>query len=182
MPLLDDISNQRFGRLTVIERAENSKSGKTRWRCQCDCGNTVSVQASSLKGGITRSCGCLQREIVSQNNRSMVGKLHPLFKHGDKGSRLYTIWRNMKKRCNNPNRRDYKNYGGRGIVVCDEWLHDYTAFHNWAMANGYDPDAPYGQCTLDRIDVDGNYCPQNCRWVSMAVQNQNKQISKHKER
>lgn len=98
--------------------------------------------------------------------------------YGDRSKRynerLYNVWNSMKSRCYNPNVASYKNYGGRGIEVCDEWAHNFPTFQKWAIENGYDPDAPYGECTIDRIDVNGNYEPSNCRWVSMDVQRYNK--------
>jgi hypothetical protein len=90
-------------------------------------------------------------------------------KHGKANTRLFGLWRGILTRCNNPNRSDYKYYGGRGITVCDEWLHDFQAFYDWAMANGYEE-----HLTIDRIDVNGNYCPENCRWVTMQKQSENK--------
>lgn len=97
-----------------------------------------------------------------------------------KRPRILGVWQNMKTRCYNPNFHAFQHYGGRGIMVCDEWKNDFNAFAKWAMENGYDPDAPYGQCTLDRIDVDGNYEPSNCRWVDFSVQRRNQRQFKNK--
>lgn len=94
------------------------------------------------------------------------------------GSRLHIVWRSMNQRCYNPNKKSYPRYGGRGITVCDEWRNDFQAFYEWAIANGYDENADRYQCTIDRIDNDKGYSPDNCRWVDMKVQNNNKSNSK----
>lgn len=166
-----DLTGMVFGRLTVLERAEDhvAPSGyKTpMWRCKCECGNEVVVRGKSLRKGETKSCGCLQRELSSE--RAKV--------HGYYGERLNHVWNSMVQRCCNENNRAYHNYGGRGIKICDEWRNDYTAFREWALANGYDENAAHGECTLDRIDVDGDYEPDNCRWISMHEQNFNRRDS-----
>lgn len=161
-----DISGQRFGRLVAVERC-GSRNYSSLWRCVCECGSETTVDIGKLTTGHTKSCGCLVRERAAETHT----------KHGHKRKneidRLYHVWRGMKQRCYREANHNYQHYGGRGIVVCDEW-HDYETFKKWAYANGYDPNAKSGGCTLDRIDVNGNYCPENCRWVDMKVQATNK--------
>lgn len=167
-----DLTGQRYNRLLVIERAANyvSPTGKQqgRWCCLCDCGRTVFCTTGNLRKGDCQSCGCLGKEHRTSS----------ITTHGQKHSRLYGVWCNMKNRCYNPKVRSYKDYGGRGITVCSGWQHDFKAFYDWAMQAGYDPDAAYGACTLDRINVNGNYEPQNCRWVDMKTQANNKRKMK----
>lgn len=171
----EEFVGRKFGRLTVLELAEPHvcPSGEIfpRWRCQCECGNITEVYQSSLVTGSAKSCGCLAKENTAKKNRERC------LKHGGsvRGNidRLYRVWRGMKERCYSEKHKSYKRYGGRGIKVCDEWLHDYEAFRAWSYANGYDENAKYGKCSLDRIDFDGNYCPENCRWVDYKVQANN---------
>lgn len=161
-----------FGRLKVIERYKDDyitpSTGKrqSKWVCLCECGNTVIVAKYQLLYGHTKSCGCYQRQRSKEAHT----------KHGGRYSRLHCVWANMKNRCFNPNYSEYKDYGGRGITVCDEWL-EYDGFRKWAFENGYDENAKRGKCTLDRIDIDGNYCPENCRFVDMYIQANNKQYN-----
>jgi len=163
---LVDLAGQKFGRWTVISRATSNRCGASMWLCRCDCGTEKTIRHSSLTSGNSRSCGCLHREITSRTHKT----------HGHYGERLYGVWNEMKQRCGNPNNHKYKDYGGRGIKVCDAWQ-DYATFRAWAMSHGYDVNARYGDCTIDRIDVDGDYCPGNCRFADAKMQAKNRRYN-----
>lgn len=160
MTKLIDLTGQRFGRLTVIKKVPpTTKQTNARWLCACDCGGVTTVLGITLRKGEARSCGCLKREI----NRKQ------LTKHGDCNTRLAHIWYGMRARCNNENNPRFRDYGGRGIKLCKEWQESFEAFRDWSLSHGYKENL-----TIDRIDNDGWYRPENCRWSTKAEQNKNK--------
>lgn len=159
-----DLMNRRFNRLLVISRAEDIPAS-TMWKCLCDCGSTAVVRTNYLLSGHTRSCGCYRVDMHSQL----------FFKHGyalKSGVRIpeYYTWNNMKLRCYNPNSASYKYYGARGIIVCERWLHSFT---NFLDDMGKRPTKAH---SLDRINVNGNYEPSNCRWATLKEQRANRRI------
>ena len=155
MGVKQSLEGKRFGKLVVLaEHPERGKRGEVLWVCKCDCGNTKIINGNSLRRGASTTCGC------------------STVKHRMHGTRLYRIFEGMLKRCYNPRHRWYKRYGGRGIRICDEWIENRGAFFSWAMANGYRDDL-----TIDRIDVNGNYCPENCRFVDMKAQINNRSVT-----
>lgn len=166
---IKDLTGLRFGRLVVLGMCNHIIGEDVRWNCRCDCGKELSVSGHSLKRGITRSCGCYQKERAAELCKTRERRVTVSKK---KNHRLYDVWRGMVNRCCSPSHKSYHTYGGAGITVCDEWK-DFSAFREWAYATGYDENAPKFQCTLDRIDVTKGYSPDNCRWVDMKVQNRN---------
>ena len=163
---VQDYIGKKFGKWTILKEVQKpiSKKGKLRRgtfvECECECGRKSIIQLDRIISGYTKSCvSCAASH------------------HGYRYSRLYSVWRGMKNRCYNVNCPEYDKYGGRGIIVCDEWKNDFIAFCIWGLANGYDDNAKYGECTLDRIDVNGNDCPENCRWVNMHIQITNQRLS-----
>lgn len=148
-----NIIGNRYGKLTVISYDTNRY-----YLCSCDCGNTKSIRRDKLLNGMTKSCGCIK---TGRKNL-----------HGDSHTRLYGIYSHIKDRCYNKNHIHYKNYGGRGIIMCNEWKKDYLIFKKWALENGYSD-----SLSIDRIDVNGNYEPANCRWATVEEQSNNKRTS-----
>lgn len=152
----DNIVGQRFGKLVVLSMYERTPQRKYKWLCQCDCGNQCVVFGSKLKNGHTKSCGCLRHN--SPPNKT----------HGKKDDVLYPVWCQMRYRCSNPKHHAYKWYGGKGITICDEW-NDFQTFYDWMHNNGWKPGL-----TIDRIDPNGDYCPENCRLVDLYQQQNNR--------
>lgn len=170
-----DLSGKIFGDLTVLKKSSQKAKSGSMWECRCKCGNIVIVARCGLISGHTKSCGCARKRFLINNK--------PTLTHGKsrcnngKCERLYRVWLGMRERCNNPNHNKYRDYGGRGIGICDEW-NDYAVFREWAYNNGYDDTAPRGMCTIDRIDIDGPYAPWNCRFVDSHQQRVNQRRMK----
>ena len=157
-----DLTGQRFNKLIVINK-EKTENGRIFWNCLCDCGNNIVVITGNLKSNRVKSCGCLKVQKLIE--RSTI--------HNQRHSKLYEVWKSIKQRCFNPNNSSYKNYGGRGITMCDEWKNDFTSFLNWSINNGYSIGL-----TIDRVNNDWNYCPNNCRWVDRRIQANNTRCNK----
>lgn len=158
-----DLTGQRFGKLKVIG-LDDKQSRKTYWVCECDCGNLKIARSDALLSGATKSCGCIKK---MQDGKNLDPQKR--IKHHQYNTRLYHIWQGMKARCSNVNDTRYDRYGGRGITVCDEWCHNFATFQKWAIEHGYSEDL-----TIDRIDNDKNYEPNNCRWVTNKEQSANR--------
>lgn len=160
---------EKFYSLTIIgfEHIFHERGSRWNWICRCDCGTIVSVRPSRVMSGHTTSCGCNRREAIVEYNKK--AKLKHGAAAGGSLSRLYRIWSGMKKRCSCERCEEYVDYGGRGIFVCDDWKNDFSLFRDWAYKNGYDE-----SLSLDRINVNGPYSPDNCRWTDMKTQTRNR--------
>lgn len=157
MPKLIDLTGKVFERWEVIQRAE-SRKGNTFYLCKCECGTMREVNARSLMHGLSKSCGCLHNELLSERSKT----------HGKSKARIYRIWAQMIQRTTNSNQKDYKDYGVRGIAVCEEWKNSFEAFEKWSYQNGYSE-----KLTIDRKNNEKGYEPENCQWVSMKEQSRN---------
>lgn len=162
---LIDITGQTFGTLQALKKIDGTHTSPTKWLCRCTvCGETYEVASYNLRHGKANPCPCSKKQLS--------GKDSPTYIHGDSHSRLHNIWTGMLNRCRNPNVSRYECYGGRGISVCPEW-HEYLSFKEWALTHGYSQDL-----SIDRIDVNGNYEPSNCRWITMKEQAANRRPRK----
>lgn len=154
-----------YGRLTVKESLGRDKRSRDMWLCACECGTVKAIRGDHLRAGAVKSCGCLSKEKARETARA-TGRKN--LKHGGDGTKLYSIWHNIKCRCLTPSHKAYKHYGGRGVSICAEWVNDFAKFREWALNNGYKQGL-----SIDRINNDKGYSPTNCRWATPKEQSRN---------
>ena len=159
MPSTINMKDRIFNYLKVVERAGNTKSGEAMWLCECICGKKKILPGSKVRNGEIKSCGCMKTELSGKKNR----------KHGMRKTRLYRIWQGMIQRTTNKSNTEYCDYGGRGIEVCTEWRSDFESFRKWSYENGYSDNL-----TIDRIENEKGYSPENCRWITQKDNCRNK--------
>lgn len=199
MSKIIDLTGKRFNRLTIIKRVENNRFGKVCWLCECDCGNEVIVESQNIRTNHTKSCGCLNMEqrsktgkkygrlkgrengLKQKNIPKIKNRKYPQIPYDETFKRIHNIYGHMLNRCYNEKRPRYKNWGGRGIKVCDEWKNDFLTFYKWAVEHGFDATIPWYNCTIDRINNDGNYEPNNCRFATAKQQRNNQRKIKKGE-
>ena len=157
--MLNINKGEKFGKLTVLEKTDKRLNRNIIYKCKCECGNIVETTANRLTHCFIKSCGCLQKERASECNKT----------HGMSNTKIFMVWQDMIARCTRKTHHAYKYYGKRGIKVCNEWIDNFMSFYNWAINNGYQKGL-----TIDRINNDGNYEPNNCRWTTMYVQCHNR--------
>ena len=157
MGAFSDLSNKTFGKLRVSHRSDVVRNNKIHWHCICECGTEKIIVGASLKNGMTKSCGCFRQQVTGDKRRT----------HGLTNTKAYSIWCAMKARCSNPKSDHWDYYGGRGIQVCDKWANSFQAFHD-------DMGACPDNYSIERVDVNGNYSPENCKWIPLSEQHLNK--------
>ena len=166
MGKLINLTGQRFGRLIVLKKSEKrDNKGNVFWTCRCECGKIKDICSRELRRRHSISCGCYNKE----HNQNTLGQRRYMKTHGKTNTKLYRVYRTMITRCCNKNCKKFNNYGGRGITVCPEWRKDFQTFYDWAISHGYKENL-----TIERIDVNGNYCPENCKWIPSYLQAKNK--------